>query len=186
MKKRLIGSLLFGALIVSSSSVFVSCADYDDDINANKAEIVAAQQEIAKLTSNLNDLKTALNQQKADLQAQLDALQSSFNTKIADVKAELNTAIAEKADQTYVDSKIAELNNLLNQQAAEISALKAKIASIETSLANLEKLIATKADQTALDAAVQTLPLPSMARWTRRPTTRLLLASPLWRPCLPA
>ena len=157
MKKRLIGSLLFGALIMSSSSVFVSCADYDDDINANKAEIVAAQNEIAKLTSNLNSLQTELKQQKADLEAQLTTLQSTFNTKIADLKAELNTAIEQKADQSYVDSKVAELNNLLNQQAAEISTLKAKIASIETALANLEKLIATKADQTALDAAIQTL-----------------------------
>ena len=142
---------------MSSSSVFVSCADYDDDINANKAEIVAAQNEIAKLTSNLNSLQTELKQQKADLEAQLTTLQSTFNTKIADVKAELNTAIEQKADQSYVDSKVAELNNLLNQQAAEISTLKAKIASIDTALANLEKLIATKADQTALDAAIQTL-----------------------------
>ena len=90
----------------------MSCADYDDDINANKAEIVAAQNEIAKLSSSLSALETELKTTKTNLESQLSALESSFKTQIADAEGRLNTAIAAKADQTTVDNLIKEVNDL--------------------------------------------------------------------------
>ena len=157
MKKRLIGSLLFGALIMSSSSVFVSCADYDDDINANKAEIVAAQNEIAKLSSSLSALETELKTTKTNLESQLSTLESTFKTQIADAEGRLNAAIAAKADQTTVDNLIKEVNDLKTAYEANKAAVQAKIDAIDKDIDTLEDLIATKADQSALDAAIQTL-----------------------------
>ncbi len=157
MKKRLIGSLLFGALIMSSSSVFVSCADYDDDINANKAEIVAAQNEIAKLSSSLSALETELKTTKTNLESQLSTLESSFKTQIADAEGRLNKAIATKADQATVDNLIKEVNDLKAAYEANKAAVQAKIDAIDKDIDTLEALIATKADQSALDAAIQTL-----------------------------
>ncbi len=157
MKKRLIGSLLFGALIMSSSSVFVSCADYDDDINANKAEIVAAQNEIAKLSSSLSALETELKTTKTNLESQLSTLESTFKTQIADAEGRLNAAIAAKADQTTVDNLIKEVNDLKTAYEANKAAVQAKIDAIDKDIDTLEALIATKADQSALDAAIQTL-----------------------------
>ena len=157
MKKRLIGSLLFGALIMSSSSVFVSCADYDDDINANKAEIVAAQNEIAKLSSSLSALETELKTTKTNLESQLSTLESTFKTQIADAEGRLNAAIAAKADQTTVDNLIKEVNDLKTAYEANKAAVQAKIDAIDKDIAALQALIATKADQSALDAAIQTL-----------------------------
>ena len=149
--------MLFGALILSSSSVFVSCADYDDDINANKAEIVAAQTEIAKLTSSLSSLQTELQTVKAALEKELGDVESTFNTKIADAEANLKAAIAAKADQATVDNLIAEVNKLKADFEANKAAIQAKIDAIDASIQNLKELIATKADQSALDAAIQTL-----------------------------
>ena len=33
MRRKFISALLFGALVTASTSTFVSCKDYDDDIN---------------------------------------------------------------------------------------------------------------------------------------------------------
>ena len=142
---------------MSSSSVFVSCADYDDDINANKAEIVAAQNEIAKLSSSLSALETELKTTKTNLESQLSTLESSFKTQIADAEGRLNKAIATKADQATVDNLIKEVNDLKAAYEANKAAVQAKIDAIDKDIDTLEALIATKADQSALDAAIQTL-----------------------------
>ena len=53
MKKRLIGTLLLGALTFASTSVFVSCSDYDDDISNLQAQI-------DQLSKNLAQIETAI------------------------------------------------------------------------------------------------------------------------------
>lgn len=35
MNKKFLSAILFGALMVSSTGTFVSCKDYDDDIEAH-------------------------------------------------------------------------------------------------------------------------------------------------------
>ena len=49
MNKKFLSAILFGALMVSSTGTFVSCKDYDDDIdNINK--------ELSTLKVDLNAL----------------------------------------------------------------------------------------------------------------------------------
>ena len=119
MKKRFFGSLLFGALTVFSASVFVSCADYDDDINANKAEIAAAQKDLASLKSSLSSLETSLKAEQTALQQQLETTKSEYQTKIAEAKAELEKAISTKADQSTVDALATRVANLESEMAAK-------------------------------------------------------------------
>ena len=54
MNKKFLSAVLFGALMVSSTGTFVSCKDYDDDIdridntlNDLKSQIAALQTEVA-------------------------------------------------------------------------------------------------------------------------------------------
>ena len=54
MKKRLIGSLLFGALIASTGT-FVSCTNYDDDFADLRTEIKAQQDLIAQLQDKVKN-----------------------------------------------------------------------------------------------------------------------------------
>ena len=54
MNKKFLSAVLFGALMVSSTGTFVSCKDYDDDID--------------RIDTELGDLKS-----------KLDALQTEFN-----------------------------------------------------------------------------------------------------------
>ncbi len=49
MNKKFLSAILFGALMVSSTGTFVSCKDYDDDIDA-------INKELTDLKSKLSDL----------------------------------------------------------------------------------------------------------------------------------
>ena len=53
MKKRLIGSLLLGAFLVASTSMFVSCKDYDDDIKDLQAQIDANKNSLKELQARI-------------------------------------------------------------------------------------------------------------------------------------
>ena len=64
MKKRLIGTLLFGALVVSSSSVFVSCTDYDDDIKSLQEQIDANRKSLGALSDQITAGSLITNVQK--------------------------------------------------------------------------------------------------------------------------
>ena len=46
MNKKFLSAILFGALMVSSTGTFVSCKDYDDDID--------------RIDNTLNDLKSQI------------------------------------------------------------------------------------------------------------------------------
>ena len=112
MKKRIFGTLLMGALVVSSVSTFTSCKDYDDDIKTNETAIAAV---------------------KADL----TAAQTDLTQKLDQAKSELNTAIATKASAetvTALAGKVSGLETLLNDTKA---ALQGDIAAMETTLATL-------------------------------------------------
>ncbi len=157
MKKKIFSKLLMGAFLLASISSFVSCKDYDDDINANRADIRAAQEQLATLTSNLSALQTKLETEKTALQQELATAKSQLETQIANAKSELNAAIAAKADQATVDGLAKRVADLESNLAATKEAFQAKIDAINTSLATLQGLIAQKADQTYVDQAIATL-----------------------------
>ena len=67
MKRKIFSALLMGVFTLASMSMFVSCKDYDDDIND-------------------------LDQKQQDLVSQLTALQSDVNAKYTDLSGQLATA----------------------------------------------------------------------------------------------
>ena len=71
MKRKLFSALLFGALVASSTSTFVSCKDYDDDIS--------------NLQSQIDKLATAdqLSAKVSEMQAAISAAQSAAESKAA-------------------------------------------------------------------------------------------------------
>ena len=144
MKRKIFSKLLMGAFLIASVSMFVSCKDYDDDINKNSQDIAA-------------------------LKAQVDALKSSLASDLAAAKAELNTALAAKADKSDVDKALsgkADADDLVALQA-KVDALQAKvdainnwatkddIESLQTALSVLEGKIPAAYDDTQLRADVE-------------------------------
>ena len=67
MKKKIFSTLLLVAFALASTSMIVSCKDYDDDINKNAADISA--------------LRAELEQKLADCKARCDAEHSKFLTE---------------------------------------------------------------------------------------------------------
>ena len=157
MKRKIFSKLLMGAFFIASVSAFVSCKDYDDDINANKADIKAVQEQLTTLTGNLNSLQSQLQSQKAELEKDLATAKSQLETQIANAKAELNAAIEKKADQATVDALATRVANLETNLAALKASYDAKIATIESALASVQNLLNTKADITYVDNAIAVL-----------------------------
>jgi len=67
MKKKIFSTLLLVAFALASTSMFVSCKDYDDDINKNAADIAK--------------LRTELEQKLADCKTRCDAEHAKFLTE---------------------------------------------------------------------------------------------------------
>jgi len=113
MKKRLIGTLLLGALFVSSTSVFVSCKDYDDDIN------------------NVSDRVTVLEDAKVDLEKKIAALRAELEANYA-----TKTALANEVSK--LEDKISDEN--VRALAAE-AALSTRIQTAQDAIDDLNTLI---------------------------------------------
>jgi hypothetical protein len=127
MKRKIFSKLLMGAFLIASVSMFVSCKDYDDDIQKNAQDIAALR---TALGADISGAKSELTAQLATVTSQLDQLKKD---------------IAAKADASAVASKA---------EASELTDLAARVAVLETQiakLAELEAALAGKADASALE-----------------------------------
>lgn len=154
MKRKIFSSLLLVAFLCASMSMFVSCKDYEDDINANKDDITALQGQLA-------DLQTTLSNE-------LNSVKSELSTQISDAKAQLQTAIDQKADQATVTALEARVATLEGDLAAKEAALNAKIDAVNEAVATLDgrletvestlaTIVAMTGDFTALQQTVNDL-----------------------------
>ena len=154
MKRKIFSSLLLVAFLCASMSMFVSCKDYEDDINANKDDITALQNQLA-------DLQTTLANE-------LSSVRSELSTQISNAKAELQAAIDQKADQATVTALEARVAALEGDLAAKEAALNAKIDAVneavtglngrlETVESTLATIVAMTGDFTALQQTVNDL-----------------------------
>src|SRR5574344_1187831 len=142
MKKRILSSLLMGALFVASMSTFTSCKDYDDDINNLQAQIdkAALASDVTALQSTVNSAATTAS--SALTKAEAAATQAGANeTAIAAVKA--------VADQNAKDVATAITNAATAQTTAEAAAAAAKTAQDS---ANSAIAAAAKAQASAASA----------------------------------
>jgi len=153
MKKRLSSALLFGALFVASSSVFVSCKDYDDDINNLQAQIDKKADQTA-----LEQAKTDLKAEIANLKTQLEAKDAELATLITQLQAkdaELLALINTKADQSALDATNADLANTKTDLANTKSDLANTKADLEAAKTNLQNEIARAlAAESALETRI--------------------------------
>jgi polyhydroxyalkanoate synthesis regulator phasin len=135
MKRKIFSKLLMGAFLIASVSMFVSCKDYDDDIQKNA-------QDIAALKAALG---TDINAAKSELTAQLTTAKAELQTAI-------DKAVAAKANQSDLDKTNAELEALkkdVTELAGKVTALETQLAALEGiqgDLAKLSDALAGKAD----------------------------------------
>ena len=140
MKKKIFSTLLLVAFALASTSMFVSCKDYDDDINKNAADISA--------------LRAELEQKLADCKARCDAEHSKFLTehqslagyaKLSDIPTDYVSLSALQAElANYV--KASEIQDALDYikalqekgiTADGLAELGVKVAAIDEALLKL-------------------------------------------------
>ena len=61
MNKKFLSAILFGALMVSSTGTFVSCKDYDDDIDRIDKELVDIKSALSALQAKVDAGKYVTN-----------------------------------------------------------------------------------------------------------------------------
>ncbi len=109
--KKIFCAILIGAFTIASTSTFVSCKDYDDDINDVRNEL---QGQIDKLA-----LKTDVDALKAKL-AEVEADAKTYATK-----AEL-ALVEATADNAATKAALAEVKAVADQAAADVVSAVAK------------------------------------------------------------
>lgn len=134
MKKKIFSSLLLVAFTIAASSMFVSCKDYDDDINDLRDQIEAN-------SSALTAAQTSLQNQISTLKTELEAKDAELTSLIN----QLNTSVA--SNKTAIEAEVT------RAKAAE-AALEARIATAEQAIEDIKALLAKKVDQDEYDAEV--------------------------------
>lgn len=130
MNKKFLSAILFGALMVSSTGTFVSCKDYDDDIDN-------LQEQINKLAT-----KEDMTSQIATLQAALDAAKTE--AAAAKASAEQAVAKANSAESTATEAEKAAAQAALDAANAKAEAIKAAQDEVAKVKAELEAAIDSK------------------------------------------
>ena len=139
MNKKFLSAILFGALLATTTSTFVSCKDYDDDING-------LQEQIDGLKTNLTSEASALRSELASAKTQLESDLAAVESDLAAAKTSLQAAIDAKASA----SDVAALQTKVSTLETKASTLETKVSTIETKLTEIDLLIA---DLEAADAA---------------------------------
>ncbi len=177
MRKSILSAYLMGAIALATTSTFVSCKDYDDDItnlqeqidansDALKATEAALKSEISNLKSQLETTKDELTGLINKAQAAADAAQASANA--AQSSADKAQAAADKAQNTAdaalnaanaaqatADANTKAIEAEVLRATAKEAALEARIEAAEKALDDLKALVDTKVDQKVFDDEVK-------------------------------
>lgn len=146
MRKKFVTVALLGTLIFTSTN-FVGCTDYDDDINKLQEQVDALKSiSISDLASQLQSLKDAnsnlttanakMEAAIAEIKANIDALKEADKT--------LTSLVNGKVDQATYQAAI----NALNDKCSDLSSKVAALAALETAVNDLK---ANKADNSTVE-----------------------------------
>ena len=143
MRKKIISALLLGLFTVASTSTFVSCKDYDDDISDLQGQVTsqnsaleALKTKVATAESAITNLETAQN----ELKGKVDANAIAADNALAAAKKELQDAIKE-------------VKGTAANNAAELAKVDGKISdAILKAKSDIDVALNLKADLTALKA----------------------------------
>ena len=103
MNKKFLSAILFGALMVSSTGTFVSCKDYDDDIDA-------INKELTDLKSKLSMLESKVNAGGAYV-TKIESVDGGFKVSVSDgTSYNLTVASAAAGSKVVIDDKTGEIS----------------------------------------------------------------------------
>ena len=182
MKRKIFSKLLMVALVIAAVGSFVSCKDYDDDINNLQKQIdaKAALSELTALQSTLDSKIAAAQTAATAAQAKADA--AATKTSVDELKKALETAIADakKAGTdagTQAGTAIAAANKA--QETADAAAQAAKDAdaaakaALADALKTIEETYQTKAAAAEAAEALAAVKATADAAFTKAEAEKL-------------
>ena len=134
MNKKFLSAILFGALMVASTGTFVSCKDYDDDIDnlqeqldklATKADMEA---QIASLNAAISAAKTEAVAAATEAKAKADAAKVAADAAASSADKAVADAAKAKADAAQAIADVAKA------KVEAIAAAEAKVAALKVEL----------------------------------------------------
>jgi chromosome segregation ATPase len=162
MKKSFLNAVLIGSLLAVPAASFVSCDDYDDDIQSLQAQInalggttVSTDALEAKLSA-LDAQIATLNTAKTSLESELSAAKTDANTAAANAlsaaqsaqaaaqtaaqaaQGAQGTADAAAAAASAAQAKADQANSDLQTALQRVATLEAKVSSLETAVSELK------------------------------------------------
>ena len=148
MNKKFLSAILFGALLATTTSTFVSCKDYDDDIENlqaqldKKASLEELSAKVTTLESSISAAKTQADKAIADAEKAYDEAEKAY--KEAQGKATAAELAALKTAYEAADTK-------LNEELAK----KASLTEVETKVSALKAELQGKLDALASSSATK-------------------------------
>ena len=144
MRKKIISALLLGLFTVASTSTFVSCKDYDDDISDLQGQVTSQNSALEALKTKVATAETAITS--------LESAQRTLEGKVdANATAATNAINAAK---TELQSAIDAVKGTAANNAAELAKVDGKISNaIEQAKADIQVALNLKADLADLQAA---------------------------------
>lgn len=171
MNKKFFGALIFGALLTASTGTFVSCSDYDDEIDnlqeqidklAGKAELesqvsalsgqISSAASVASAAQAAADAAAKAAKEGKDAADAVAAKLGDYSTK-AELKAVEEVAAAAAAAAKEGKDVAAAAQAAADKIADELAALEARVKSVEATL----KTLATQAALDELKTEVEAL-----------------------------
>ncbi|MBO5601782.1 MAG: hypothetical protein J5957_04145 [Prevotella sp.] len=136
MKKKIFSSLLLVAFAFAATSMFVSCKDYDDDINELRSLI----------DKNDSALRQALDQAKTDLTNEINALKTQLSTTEANLRKlisdeETRAKNAEGALDTKIGNLDTKIDNEIARAIAKEGELEVRIQACDDAIKDINKLL---------------------------------------------
>ena len=166
MKRKIFSTLLMGAFFIASMSMFTSCKDYDDDINANSDEIAALKTQLTTLQTTLKSVQdaAATYESKTDHDADIASLSGQIANLVTAEKLQsaiddINKLLAGKASQADLETLQAKINAI----DPELNTLKTKVADLESAKENINSQLqvltelASKMDATKIQSTIDAI-----------------------------
>ena len=142
MNKKFLSAILFGALMVTSTGTFVSCKDYDEEIEDLQGQI-----------SNLAT-KSDVEAKLAQLQAALEAAKAESTANAADIAAlEKEVASMTAKVEAALEAEIAEFKAEIEALVKEVEDLVGKVADFVTSVELIDSYTAANGNYANEDRA---------------------------------
>ena len=167
MNKKFLSAILFGALMVTSTGTFVSCKDYDDDIENLQEQInkLATKED---MTSQIASLQSALTA------AQGEAAAAKATAAEALDKANSIAATATDAEKAAAEAEKAAAKAALDAAAAKEEAIKAAQEEVAKAQKALQEAIAADFEAVKKDLAAQIAKLTEKVEAMTGYTTEML------------